>query len=123
MLKFADVEGKVRELAAANPTYVYRADPNAYLGRCEYRPNSVQPGCVFGQALIALGAEIPAEWEGRGIVQLYGLLGIEATFVQKRWSETLQFNQDRNSSWGTALKMADEAWPLTGDNEPVAVAV
>ncbi|TDB90882.1 hypothetical protein E1264_03385 [Actinomadura sp. KC216] len=107
---FAALESKVRELASANPDFVY--DRGDYIS-CRYNPDDLQPGCLFGQAFIALGHPIPMHLDTRPIDTVLRILAIEMTPEEESWAWYAQKGQDRGKPWGEAVKNADRLHPLS----------
>ncbi|QFG25421.1 hypothetical protein [Actinomadura sp. WMMB 499] len=103
-LTFDQVEQKVRELAAENPEFVYETGGHTV---CQYNPDEEQPGCIFGQALIALERPVPGTLEAEPIAKVLDELGVETTEGQKCWVSAVQSRQDTFSPWGEAVNYAD----------------
>lgn len=109
---------KVRELAEESPDFVYEAlRPNL----CFYATGQNCDGCIFGQALLALGVEKDVlegfdqrnlSGQSSGIEPILDLLDIGASERQKEWCTAVQRAQDRGASWSEAVKDADETYPL-----------
>jgi hypothetical protein len=100
---------EVRRLAADNPDFIYPdfgAGPNE--PKCLYVPDDRQPGCIFGQAFINLGIQIPKSLDRDGINVHLERLGIEATRAQRTWCSTVQTEQDTRLTWGHGVKEADK---------------
>lgn len=107
-----DVITKVRELAAANPDYVYKMPDTGY---CQYTFNG-QGSCIVGQAYLELG--VPVErvesWdfgsEGRplGADQLVEREYDDYSLTDKEWLDNVQGFQDADKPWGEAVRKADE---------------
>lgn len=126
-----DVVMKVRELAAANPHFVYQA-PQAGSGTCLYvhaAPITLAllPGCLMGQALHALG--VPLELlrdrcERTGIRRVLGILGVPmsvskvtGSLQEADWLSSVQYNQDSGCSWGKCVEIADHEYPLDSPDD------
>lgn len=105
---------KVRELVTANPEFVYRR-PEGQIS-CLYREHNGTPGCLFGQALTALGVELTDVHERRTIDVLLPQLGISVTRLQVEWMMSVQNAQDLGQSWAEAIDRADFRRPLTLTN-------
>ena len=117
MITAKDVVAKVRELAAESPDFVY---PTASRGNdvdCFYLPDERfgQPACIFGQALLALGAdrEVLARADsnpiGTPVNALLGDLGVIKDDDSADWFWTVQSKQDTRTPWGEAVWVADKA--------------
>jgi hypothetical protein len=110
-LTFEQIESAVRELASENPEFVYDQGSSPF---CKYNPNHEQPGCIFGQAFIALGEPVPSQFdptEGSeleaGIIRVLEYLGIETTVRQRAWADAVQSNQDMSYPWQRAVERGD----------------
>jgi hypothetical protein len=104
-LTFELIEKKVRDLAAERPDFVY--DKGGSEG-CRYGANETQPGCIFGQALAALGSPVPSYWEGKSINGLMIVMHVFPLTKQKNWASRVQYWQDKGVSWGKSVQNADE---------------
>jgi hypothetical protein len=103
---------EVRRLAAERPDYVYeKPEFSAY---CLYMHGD-GPGCIFGHALHNLGWDFSEEQKGT-ITSI--LLGdgpdplVETTSQQRLWMRAVQSKQDNAFTWGKAVELADEEFPL-----------
>lgn len=114
-----DVALKAVELAEASPEFVYEPtrDEEGYLNDCSYIHYDEQGGptggCLYGQALLALGftPENIADYEGdRVTAPLTGLLYVDDTdqplVVAMEESQRLQ---DTDSPWSDAIKPVKDA--------------
>lgn len=117
-----DVARKAVELADANPEHIYRqADGCLYV----HRDESGLPtgyGCIFGQALIALGVSADVIPEGKSIAGTLAHLGIfggtipdfihhgvipgEPLLTAMTQAQT---HQDLGSPWGKAIQPVKDA--------------
>ena len=93
-----DVAAKALELCEAQPEFVY--DPPDRAGNCLYVYDG-QPSCLFGQALVALGADPLALAVRRNdsitaIVDDFGLTAEKDYFLEKA-----QVSQDTGYAWGS----------------------
>lgn len=94
---------KALELAEANPDFVYEAPD----GRgCVYMDGEGQPSCLFGQALVGLGVDIPEAWEDKAISEVLRYIFVPDEDVRvdallARWGglDTAQSCQDEGSPW------------------------
>ena len=91
----------VVELIQENPEYVYDSGQN-----CFYFPDDRQPGCLFGQALIKLGAEEFIR-EEESISTILMDLSINNPEIRE-WADHMQASQDTGVPWGECL----EAYPI-----------
>lgn len=104
------VIAEVRRLADEKPDFVYPRPPG---GSCKYTPDNEQPGCIFGQALSALGWRFALpEIEGHGIAGALQRLNIDTPPRQTRWCAEVQIAQDGGQPWGEAVQLADAKRPL-----------
>lgn len=114
-----DVVAKVREIAAADPDFVYT--PPTGTSRCVYvetNPDgSLCPSCIIGRALVALGvdlAELHAS-DRAGTTTLAGVMVVrfatDSDPVALRWLRHVQSSQDDGDRWSVAVRLADEAVP------------
>jgi hypothetical protein len=105
----------VRKLAAAHPNNHYKKDPTET--RCSYDKGSCDNGsvgCIFGQALNALGHSVT------GTTSIVGVI-IDSGLIESRidvppspalsWCSVVQQRQDRHESWADAVHKADIAFP------------
>lgn len=110
---FEQLEAEVRRLAAENPDHVYvRPEPGS---RCYYRSPDDTPGCIFGQAMEALGFAIPpgdGKFAGSIDGVMCNILGIAPTFDQEGWARAVQGVQDIGDTWASAVARADRLYPL-----------
>lgn len=102
-LNWKSIEKAVRELAEENPEFVYDRGHNAF---CKYNPDSTQPGCIFGQALIKIGHPVP-ETETGPIGGVLRAMGVKTTPEQRNWALFVQGNQDNKVPWAECVKEAD----------------
>lgn len=106
----ADLVQKVREIAAANPDFIYRPvkDESGLFPRCSYSRNG-QASCLIGQGMAALGVSIEVleqlDEEGKSVGLIYS--GDESQDIQ--WLDEVQAYQDSQMPWGRAIENAD-AW-------------
>jgi hypothetical protein len=121
-----DLVRKVRELAAANPEYVYQKpadDPSGFSCLYVHTSEDGSPGgCIFGRALRELG--VPAEWfpgrEGNNVLDLLETLwpgrkwarSYDRTVIGDSyigtWCSRVQGYQDERKTWAEAVRLADE---------------
>lgn len=96
---------KVRELAKERPDNKYLAKPCFYLkGGCS--DNTI--GCIFGQALVALGYSF-GEFGAMNIdILLEKRLGFSLTLKQRSWICRVQLHQDADKTWAQSIQEADE---------------
>lgn len=106
-----DVALKAVELADANPDFIYKSPeitPGTrgmctYVHRDEEDNSPTGEGCLFGQALMALGVDPNTIPESLHIAVAMRDLGIENT----GFAETMvsaQGNQDAGIPWGAAVE-------------------
>lgn len=138
----ADIVDKVREIAAAQPDYVYRPQPDyvyrqgATIPTCVYvEPDddgNLRGSCLIGRALVALGIDTKrlAERDNSGDIAIGWLLS-ELVFAGEvvrwwvddveppwhrnpkvMWLRLVQNHQDGQRTWGDAVALADEDRPL-----------
>lgn len=115
-----DVIAKVRELAAADPEFVYSGDAEGY-PVCKYIHKDDQPGCIFGQALLALGVSPDRlreydDTEDSTITSiLCQLAGADriADAQKLAWCGQCQRAQDSNEQWAEAIREADQKYPIS----------
>lgn len=114
------VIAKVREIAAARPDFIYIAlrwgtdsagpgEPNG----CKYMHGD-QPGCIFGQALTALGVSPGKLREhdrnGHNIYAVFGSPSVlSPEYADVAWCSRVQRAQDRGNAWGEAVKYGDDS--------------
>lgn len=107
-ITFEQLEAKVREIVAANPTYVYvSSDQTEY--SCVYNGTPDQSPCIFGRAFAELGYPVFGIFEGTAIEyvmkeMLTGPILRESTV----WAVAMQAAQDTKHAWTKALAHADE---------------
>lgn len=107
-----DIIAKVREIAAAEPDFMYPQTG----GTCTYNESSPYddvrtPQCIFGKALTQLGIPVPDQFEGRGIQTVLVKMNIPFTEEQEQWMRIVQGHQDDHVPWGHAVQAADNVWP------------
>jgi hypothetical protein len=103
-LTFSEIQAKVRALAEERPDFQYDSGTHLY---CQYNGDDQQPGCIFGQALTALGQPVKAAWEGRDIDEVFDFMGVPVLEAERRWALGVQIEQDGHREWGEAIKHAD----------------
>ncbi len=98
---------KTREIASANPDFVYYSDEYKGHRACRYTEKNGEPGCIFGHALKEMGIDIPFESE----VNIQGIwnLGIPFTSAQENWACYVQDHQDLGLSWLIAVIYSDKS--------------
>ena len=105
-----DVAKKALELAEASPDTIYKTDSS---GICRYvhRDSEGQPipgeGCLFGQALAALGVAVPTSCEGSNINAVIRELIDRAHFSWGRLGQhmaTAQSEQDAREPWSVSAR-------------------
>lgn len=133
------IVNKVRNIANAYPDAVYNTDEDT--GQCSYYKGFVengpdQEGCIVGQAMVPeiavtiSGDVIEACTDGLNLIYWQeaidaGYDAIEGGFPIEEypdvsddvapllnWLSEVQALQDSGYSWGTAVKQADERYPL-----------
>lgn len=116
-INLLDLENEVRRLAAENPDFVYEGAVEDRYGSqyvsCMYTvegdDENLVGSCLFGQALINLGAD-PAElrsYEHEGIGQvLESAMLVSPKRVQ--WFDDVQEYQDVKMTWAFAVAEADD---------------
>lgn len=105
-----DVAKKALELAEASPDTIYQTD-NSGICRYVHRDSEGQPipgeGCLFGQALAALGVVVPVAHEGNNIASV---IRDELQSDFPTWSglggamNMTQSDQDAREPWGVAAR-------------------
>lgn len=108
MFTLDELETEVRRLAAEKPDFVYEKPVNSHI--CKYvveDEGRLKGSCIMGQALINLGvsARELSHWEGTGIGAIVANQGISG---ERNWIAQVQYAQDRDASWGDAIKHADD---------------
>lgn len=119
----ADLIEEVRSLASENPDFVYPEFKKPNNGRtCSYLKSqtSEKEGCVFGQSILNLQPslkEFLKEFDGEvdsGIrcclQKLFPDIDLTYPSVSREqldWCEKVQDEQDRGSTWGEAIKIAN----------------
>jgi len=94
----------VRALAAAFPEHVYT---RSFGVGCKYAPDARNPmGCIFGAALRTLGIE-PGELQTIDNALMARETDDSALDSLILWMTDVQSAQDNGTSWGTAVKWAD----------------
>lgn len=119
MITAEQLMAKARELAAASPDFIYEPGREAVNEEfnCKYMPDEIQPGCLFGQALTALGVELIPEFEGVGVSDLLRRVQGHPEPVSSQpkvwdWLDTAQARQDGGEPWGMAIQAADEHFSM-----------
>jgi hypothetical protein len=96
---------KVRELAKERPSNKYLNKPCFYLkGNCS--DNTI--GCIFGQALVALGYSFVESGAMNIDVLLQKKFDFALTLKQRVWICRVQVNQDADKTWAQSVQEADE---------------
>lgn len=104
---------QIREIAAANPDYVYERPPSAdpdSPGSCRYVYNG-QPSCIVGHAAWNLKL-IDATFEQNrdntaDVTGLVDALSLEVDDEERYWIDYAQSYQDNGSTWGNVPGQAD----------------
>ncbi|SIL73749.1 Uncharacterised protein [Mycobacteroides abscessus subsp. abscessus] len=103
----------VRRIAAANPDFVYEAQPDPVFpgGRlCRYVHNG-EPSCLIGKALWELGLiNSVFETNAKNVSafgQIYKGLGLALDHWELDWLIEVQRAQDFQTAWGRAVESAD----------------
>jgi hypothetical protein len=102
----AEFKEIVKEIAAADPTHVYRQLDN---GKCSYSETPKELGCIIGLALVALGAD--QEWlqhvdrENRTSTANVVLADLGFDRSVQVWARAVQYAQDTGVAWGQAVKV------------------
>lgn len=120
MITIEDIEKKVRQLAEANPEFVYTDQTTGntkfdakcgYVGK-EFR-STEGAGCIVGQAMQKLGVseKILLEFEytvdsvnDAGVEGLLNWLNINGS---AKWLSDVQGHQDSSEPWARAVHLAD----------------
>lgn len=98
------VENELRRLASENPEFVYGAP----MASCYYnRAANGQPGpgCIFGQALAALGWDDPIELSAKRRIDK--LFNEYTNFLVPQTWIGIQVAQDRGLTWAMATTKLD----------------
>lgn len=96
----------VRDLAEANPNYVYDQTP------CRYLVNK-EPSCIIGQAAHKAGVELAEleAWDNSKADSTASCvlprIGVDGPGLD--WLDRVQMAQDRGDPWGEAVAKADKA--------------
>ena len=109
--KDAEVIQAVRDLANANPEFIYEAKNPSYRGQCFYVEDG-KPSCIVGQALAKLGLtidqlslfdnEVTGDISAEAVGKVLGLNDITRT-----WLRDVQASQDAGLRWAAAVARAD----------------
>lgn len=106
----------VRAKAEANPNFVYDKVKRVVVPgippaeSCVYVMDG-QPSCIVGHGLWE-GGLINAEFEyspsnGDAVRHLIDDMDLDIDPVEASWINTVQYEQDRQTPWGTAVAIAD----------------
>lgn len=121
-LDLAALVKRVREVAASQPRMIY----GEYYSNCYYQVCGV-PACIIGRALAYNGYRdnlkmLDSEmWEsefglpGSDVRSVFNFVRYDAGVADLRmiqWLGHVQFAQDKDYSWATAIDLADEVCPL-----------
>lgn len=106
---FEQVEAAVRDIAKEFPDFVYKRPEDSHFCLYVHRQadETLEPGCIFGRALIRLGVNPGALLVGKGIIGLLQDLGIPTSNEQATWAHAVQSKQDRGTPWARAVQEAD----------------
>jgi hypothetical protein len=111
-ITFAELAAEVRRLAAERPDYTYPNTINGCTYTTDTRNGITTPPCLFGQALLNLGAsESVLEGEYNRIRVLMTTVGIFYGTTEGDWAAMVQAGQDDHARWADAVRDADEAIP------------
>lgn len=124
----SDVTKRVREIAQANPDFVYTEQPGAK-GGCSYLGADVETpdvgqACIVGQALQDMGVSrehLEKANMSSAYIVIPWLLGhkmaaraidnfSEEESIEIRRLNLIQFNQDEGHSWSNAVYIADKVF-------------
>ena len=101
MFTATELIAKVKELVKASPENRYEANPCRY---CTGKNTNGSVGCLFGQALRALG--MPNEQLIKFDMNLHNLIGemlptigIECNESERKWLTIVQRYQDQHFAW------------------------
>lgn len=114
---------KVREIVSLRPGVKYKPDEvrdpdNPGHVSCLYGKGTCSDGsegCIFGQALVALGVDRGSLDDGEilgEISEVLDSLDIADNNGMDEWCMVVQKRQDEGKSWGEAVAIADEKFPL-----------
>ncbi|WP_280350411.1 hypothetical protein [Nocardia abscessus] len=111
----------VRKRAADNPDKVYQpvemdegGESCVYVER-DHETGELVGSCLIGCALVDIG--VPAErldyvQMSFSTLNSVAEFGIPVTVAD--WAQGAQIEQDRGTTWGESVKIADELYPLEG---------
>jgi hypothetical protein len=105
---------EVRSLAMESPDNIYHRPPQdkEFIAVCEYNRgicDNGSIGCIFGQAFRRLGVEVNKICTISALMHTH--FGYHPITI-RNWCWTLQRHQDQGKTWGEALALADETYPL-----------
>jgi hypothetical protein len=107
-----NVVDKVREIAAAQPDYVYNTSGDSTMA-CYYTLNfDLTPGgCIIGRALrgVGISRNTLESYEGKAADEVVPYV-VETSDDDNEWLRNVQMHQDAGYSWGTAVRRADGVW-------------
>ncbi len=101
---------EVRNIASARPEVTYDHEDCRYDSK-EASDGSV--GCIFGQALTAIGWDITGKNDGRGIIELLRCKDYEFNDDRILWCNMVQGEQDNGRTWGDSVAEADNLLDIT----------
>lgn len=102
-----DVARKAVDLANANPDHIYQPQPNTagcmYVHRDENGKRIDGEGCLFGQAMIAVGVPVTRDDEHTHIGAVLHSKGLDGPGDLLGLMEQVQSCQDARDTWGDAI--------------------
>lgn len=111
--KLDAIVARVREIARANPDFVYeKPDP---MGKCvnwyENENGEKVGSCIVGRALIDLGYPVTDQSPSNSATDMLYDLGLPGSNSQALWLRKVQIHQDGHRPWGRAVELASGEFP------------
>lgn len=113
-LQLSDVIVEVRRLAANSPDNIYTAPEKRACSNISGTCSDGSVGCIIGQAMknCGLDEDILNEDSEAGIESFVDRNILSGFRIEAIWCAKVQNRQDFQSTWGDAVKVADERCPL-----------
>lgn len=117
MIRLADIEAKVRELAAENPEHVYAfpAGSMACYNVWEDEDGELVGSCIVGKAIVALGIDpelfIERDVQATSVHNTLRAFEAELDMIygpEAEWLQNVQAFQDQQIPWAGAVAEADD---------------